>query len=204
MPIVVTCFISLDGVVQSVLSPDEDTDGGFTEGGWVSDHMDDEVAAFMGAATTRASAMLLGRRTYEGFARVWSSASTSNPAVAAMNRMPKYVASRTLTTGSWANTHILGPDLEHEVKDLVSADPDGEVAVFGSSNLLRTLAHHRLVDRYQLLTFPLVLGSGKRMFAERGTLAELTLRSSRTTVSGVVISTYTVTPGRSSGPASQQ
>ena len=81
MPIVVTNFISLDGVIQSVLSPDEDTDGGFTQGGWVSDHMDDEVAAFMASATTRASAMLLGRRTYEGFARAWGGASAGDRAV---------------------------------------------------------------------------------------------------------------------------
>lgn len=194
MPIVVTNFVSLDGVIQSVLSPDEDTEGGFSQGGWVSDHMDDEVAAFMGAVTTRASAMLLGRRTYDGFARAWATESTSDPAVAAMNRMPKYVASRTLTTGSWTNTHILGPDLEHEVKSLVSANPDAEIAVFGSSNLLQTLAHHRLVDRYQLLTFPLVLGSGKRLFAEPGTRTDLALESSFTTASGVVINTYTAHP----------
>jgi dihydrofolate reductase len=187
VPIVVTNFVSLDGVIQSVLSPDEDTDGGFTHGGWVSGHMDDEV----------------GRRTYEGFARVWATASTSNPAVAAMNRMPKYVASRTLTTGSWTNTHILGPDLEHEVKSLAAGHADGDIAVFGSTDLLRTLAHHRLVDRYQLLTFPLVLGSGKRLFVEPGTRTELTLESSRTTVSGVVISTYTPTPDRSPRPTSR-
>ena len=192
MPIVVTNFVSLAGVMQSVLSPDEDTDGGFTQGGWVSDHMDDDVAAFMASVTTGASAMLLGRRTYQGFARVWENASTSNPAVAAMNRMPKYVASRTLTTGGWTNTHVLGPDIEHEVRALTSGSPDDEIAVFGSGNLLRTLMYYRLVDRFQLLTFPLILGGGKRMFPEQGPRAELALQSSYTTIGGVVISTYTV------------
>lgn len=194
MPIVVTNFISLDGVIQSVLSPEEDTEGGFTQGGWVSDRMDDEVAAFMASVTTRASAMLLGRRTYQGFARTWGNASTSNPAVAAMNQMPKYVASRTLTTGSWTNTRILGPDLAHDVRALAAASPDDEIAVFGSSDLLQTLAHHRLVDQYQLLTFPLLLGSGKRMFPQAGARAGLVLQSSHATAGGVLISTYTVAP----------
>jgi len=194
VPIVVTNFISLDGVIQSVLSADEDTEGGFTRGGWVSEHMDDDVAAFMTGVTAGASAMLLGRRTYEGFAQVWPSASTADPAVAAMNRMPKYVASRTVTAGTWNNTHILGPDLEQEVRRLRYDSADGEIAVFGSADLIRTLAHHGLVDRYQLLTFPLVLGSGKRLFTAESPATSLTLTSSRTTVGGVVISTYVPAP----------
>jgi dihydrofolate reductase len=197
--VVVTNFVSLDGVIQSVLAPDEDTEGGFTQGGWVSDHMDDEVAMYMAAVTTGSRAMLLGRRTYEGFARVWPHASTADPAVAAMNRMPKYVASRTLTTGTWNNTHILGRDLEQEVGHLRAETAEDEIAVFGSANLLRTLIQHQLVDRYQLLTFPLVLGRGKRMFDARTETIALTLTSSHTTTSGVVISTYTPTPRQSSG-----
>jgi len=194
VPIVVTNFVSLDGVIQSVLSPDEDTDGGFTQGGWVSEHMDDDVAAFMAAVTTGARAMLLGRRTYEGFARVWSTADTANPAVAAMNRMPKYVASRTLTTGVWANSHILGPDLEQEVRALSADSGEQDIAVFGSADLLRTLMHHELVDRYQLLTFPVVLGTGKRLFTTPTRPTSLRLTSSWTTVSGIIISTYVPAP----------
>lgn len=190
MPIVVTNFVSLDGVIQSVLSPDEDTDGGFAQGGWVSEYMDDEVAAFMAAVTTSSGAMLLGRRTYDGFTRAWSTANTADPAVAAMNRMPKYVASRTLTTAAWVNTHILGADLEQEVRTVRADSGDQEIAVFGSANLLRTLARHELVDRYQLLTFPVVLGAGKRLFASQTRPTSLTLTSSYATATGIIISTY--------------
>lgn len=196
MPIVVTNFMSVDGVIQSVLSPDEDTDGGFTQGGWVCRHMDDQVAAFMAEVTIGARAMLLGRRTYEGFARVWPAASAADPAVAAMNLMPKYVASRTLSTGTWANTHILGRNLEQEARDLRADSGEEEIAVFGSADLLRTLSHHELVDRYQLLTFPVILGSGKRLFTTQTTPTRLTLTSSWTTVSGVIISTYVPHPHR--------
>lgn len=162
----VTNFVSLDGVIQSVLSADQDTEGGFTQGGWVSRSMDDEVAAFMSATTVNAGAMLLGRKTYEGFAKVWPKAGEDQPAVAAMNRMPKYVVSRSLTALDWQNSRLLGPDLEREVRQLKADGTDSEIAIFGSGELVRTLADLDLIDEYRLLTFPLVLGSGERMFGE--------------------------------------
>jgi len=188
--IAVVNFVSLDGVIQSVLSADEDTEGGFTQGGWVTRHMDEDVAAFMSATTVDAEAMLLGRKTYQGFARVWPTASEDQPAVAAMNRMPKYVASRTLTNLDWQNSRLLGPDLEREVQQLKEDGNDGEIVVFGSSELVRTLTALGLIDEYRLLTFPLVLGSGKRMFDKGSAPAELTLLSSSVTATGVLINTY--------------
>lgn len=166
---------------------------GFTQGGWVSRHMDDEVAAFMSETTVNAGAMLLGRKTYEGFVGVWPSASEDQPAVAAMNRMPKYVASRTLASVDWQNSRLLPPDLEREVRQLKVAATDGDIVVFGSGELVGTLAARGLVDEYRLLTFPLLLGSGKRMFSEGFPPANLTLVSSSATSSGVLISTYAPT-----------
>lgn len=184
-------FVSLDGVIQSVLSSEEDTEGGFTQGGWVSRLMDDDVAAFMSATTINAEAMLLGRKTYQGFARVWPSASEEQPAVAAMNRMPKYVASRSLTSVTeWQNSQLLGRDLEEEIRDLKHGSSNGEIVVFGSGELVRTLATAGLIDLYRLLTFPLVLGGGKRMFGDGFTPVDLTLLSSSVTATGVLITTY--------------
>jgi dihydrofolate reductase len=100
----------------------------------------------MSATTVNAGAMLLGRKTYQGFARSWPTASEDEPAVAAMNRMPKYVASRSLTNVDWQNTQVLGPDLEREVRHLKENGPDGEIVVFGSSELVRTLAGLDLID----------------------------------------------------------
>lgn len=188
--LVVANFVSLDGVIQSVLSADEDTEGGFKQGGWVSQAMDSDVADFMSATTIAAGAMLLGRKTYAGFAKVWPSASADEPAVAAMNRMPKYVASRSIASFDWNNTHLLGPDLEQHVRQLKVTVPDGEIVVFGSADLVRTLAGLDLVDEYRLLIFPLVLGSGKRMFAEGTKPVRLVLVSSSMTRTGVVINTY--------------
>jgi dihydrofolate reductase len=183
-------FVSLDGVIQSVLSADEDQEGGFAQGGWVSRYMDDDVAAFMSATTVNAGGMVLGRKTYQGFARVWPSASEDQLAVAAMNRMPKYVASRTLTRVDWRNSRLLGPDLEGEIRGLKEDSTSGELVIFGSGELIRTLAEFELIDEYRLLTFPVVLGSGKRMFREGTAPTELALVSSSVTSTGVVINSY--------------
>ncbi|GAA5012672.1 dihydrofolate reductase family protein [Actinopolymorpha pittospori] len=187
--VVVVNFLSLDGVMQSVLSPEEDPDGGFAAGGWVSPHIDDTVAGVMADVTTKAGALLLGRRTYEIFAAQWPYADDTEPAVAAMNRIPKYVASRTISSGPWNDTRVLGADVPAEVADLRSR-PGGDIVVFGSGQLIQTLIEHSLVDEYRLLVFPLVIGSGKRMFREGGAPANLRLVDTLTSGSGVVIATY--------------
>jgi dihydrofolate reductase len=182
-------FQSLDGVIQSVLSPDEDRDGGFSHGGWVLPYIDETVADFMQRQTVAAGGLLLGRKTYEAFAVVWPYADQTEPAVAAMNRIPKYVASTTLTATSWANTVVLGRDVPDAVARL-KKDTVDDLVVFGSSVLLRTLLAHDLVDTLHLLTFPIVLGTGKRMFSDLPAPLRFTLTGTTTSASGVVINSY--------------
>ena len=182
-------FQSLDGVIQSVLSPDEDRDGGFGYGGWVLPYIDQTVAGFMQRQTVAAGALLLGRKTYEAFAAVWPYADQTEPAVAAMNRIPKYVASTTLTETSWVHTVVLGRDIPAEVARL-KRNPVDDIVVFGSSVLLRTLLAHDLVDTLHLLTFPIVLGTGKRMFSDLPAPLRFTLTGVTTSASGVAINSY--------------
>jgi dihydrofolate reductase len=187
--VVVINFISLDGIIQAPLRADEDTDGGFAHGGWVQPFMDETVATFMSGATSRAAGLLLGRRTYQNFVVDWEQTDATDPAIAAMNRIPKYLASRTLTDPSWHNTIRLGPDLPAEVEQLRSGE-GGEILVFGSGQLVRCLHQHDLVDEYRLLTFPILLGGGKRMFAETAELTNFELIERRTSDSGVTINSY--------------
>ncbi|WP_242569398.1 dihydrofolate reductase family protein [Streptomyces sp. NP-1717] len=182
-------FVSLDGVMQSVLSADEDRDGGFDHGGWVLPHVDEAVERFMSEATAGAGALLLGRRTYEIFATTWPYAHMNDPAMAAMNAMPKYVASRTLRDPGWANTTVLGADPAAEIGRIKAAS-EGETVVLGGGGLLGTLIEADLVDEYRLLVFPLVLGSGKRLFTDRRSPRGLRLTATEPTPSGVLINTY--------------
>ena len=183
-------FISIDGVIQSPLSSDEDRDGGFRHGGWVPPSSDDTVNDFMEGVTVGAAGMLLGRRSYEILSAAWSDADDSEPAVAAMNRMPKYVVSSTLNDPGWQNSHVITGEMASAITDLKDRTA-GDLVVFGSGTLVRGLAAHNLVDEYRLLLFPIVLGAGKRMFDERGHLARFSLTDSVVTASGVVLLTYT-------------
>lgn len=187
--LVVVNFVSLDGVIQSVLSADEDRDGGFDHGGWVMPYVDHVVEKFMSDSTTGAGALLLGRRTYEIFAGTWPHADPTDPAVAAMNAMPKYVASTTLSDVTWANSHVLGADTAAEV-GRVKSRSEAETVVLGSGGLIRTLIEHDLIDEYRLLVFPLLLGGGKKLFADDTTRRPLTLVSTTTSTTGVSITTY--------------
>lgn len=188
--VVVVNFISIDGVIQSPLSPDEDRSGGFEHGGWVPPYSDESVDAFMQETTLSAAGMLLGRRSYEILCEAWSEAEDSEPAVAAMNLMPKYVVSFSSKDLRWQNSHVLTGDLAPAVTGIKDRT-DGDLVVFGSGALVRELAEHDLVDEYRLLLFPIVLGSGKRMFDDHGHLGRFTLTGSVTAQSGVVILTYT-------------
>jgi len=139
--------------------------------------------------TVAAGGLLFGRKTYEAFAAVWPYADQTEPAVAAMNRVPKYVASTTLTETSWANSVVLRRDVPAEVARL-KASPGDDLVVFGSSVLLRTLLANDLVDTLHLLTFPIVLGAGKRMFSDLPATLRFMLTGVRTSASGVVINSY--------------
>lgn len=182
-------FVSLDGVVQSPLSKDEDRDGGFAHGGWVLPYIDEVVEQFMQDVTVAASSMLLGRRTYEILRAAWADADETDPAVAAMNRMPKHVLSSSSGNLGWSNSHRVQGDLGSAVTDLKEGS-DGDIVVFGSAQLVRVLARLDLVDQYRLLLFPVLLGSGKKMFDDDAPLTQFSLVATRVSLSGVAIHSY--------------
>jgi len=187
--LLVTAFLSVDGVVQGPGGPDEDTDGGFTHGGWVVPHFEEELGARMVELTGRADALLLGRRTYEIFAASWPLAAADDPIGAKLNGMAKHVASRTLTSVDWQNSTLLTGDTPDAVREL-KAGPGGEIQVHGSGGLVQTLLEHDLVDELHLLVFPVLIGSGKRLFSGGTVPAGLRLEETATTPRGVVVSRY--------------
>jgi dihydrofolate reductase len=186
--LVVGTFVSLDGVMQAPGAPEEDTDGGFALGGWLVPHFDDVMGEAVMASHERASAFLLGRRSYDLLAGHWPRVGGDDPLAAKLNGAPKYLASRTRTSGDWAGTTVIS-DAATGVATL-RRTLDGEIMVIGSSDLIRTLLAHDLVDEFRLFIAPIVLGSGKRLFAEGARPAGLTLVNSITTPSGVMAQTY--------------
>jgi dihydrofolate reductase len=185
----VTAFVSVDGVVQAPGGPDEDRDGGFEHGGWVVPHVDDQLREGMVALTRRADALLLGRRTYDIFAASWPLAPADDPIGSKLNTMRKYVASRTLSAPAWQNSTLLGDDVVEAVWALKDG-PGGEIQVHGSGALVQTLLEHDLVDELHLLVFPVLIGSGKRLFADGTVPAGLRLLDTATSSTGVVVSRY--------------
>ncbi|GAA4533341.1 dihydrofolate reductase family protein [Amycolatopsis samaneae] len=184
----VTSFVTLDGVVQAPGGPDEDREGGFAHGGWAVPRMSQELIGRMTDLLADAGALLLGRRTYDMFAATWPLAGADDPIGARMNALPKYVASRTLERVSWRNSTLLTGDVAEAVAELKRGE-GAEIQVHGSGGLLRTLLAHDLVDEFHVLTFPVLVGPGKRLFGT-GTVPA-GLRHEGTTVSGgVVISDY--------------
>jgi dihydrofolate reductase len=155
--LVVGTFMTLDGVVQAPGAPNEDQEGGFAHGGWTVPLFDDELGQRMVALTDRADALLLGRKTYEGFAASWPLVGDEDPIAAKLNRIPKYVVSRTLTTAAWANTTILSGDVAKEVAEL-REQPGGEIHVSGSGTLIQTLLRHDLVDEFVLVVLGDIAG----------------------------------------------
>ena len=168
----VDLFLTLDGVYQAPGGPDEDRAGGFELGGWQATYFDDESGATIGAGIERIDALLLGRRTYDIFAGYWPDHGHADPIAATFNTVPKFVVSRTLTDPSWEGTTVL-TEVAAEVRAL--KDRFGEIHVIGSGDLVRTLLREDLVDRLNLLLYPLVLGSGKRVFGDGTVPAAFTL-----------------------------
>lgn len=196
--IVVQAFITLDGVVQSGGGPDEDREGGFEHGGWTADYDaaydGEEIGQIVGEWESRTEALLLGRKTYEIFAGSWgvwdeNAQGLQGELTRRYNRIPKYVASRTLTGLGWQNSQLLGPDVPTAVEQLRTS-PGGEIRVWGSTELVRTLAGHDLIDEYRLAVYPLVLGTGKKLFSDGFALTRLSLAETRALPSGVLINTY--------------
>jgi dihydrofolate reductase len=187
--LVVGMFVTLDGVVQAPGGPDEDRDGGFTHGGWTVPLWDEELDQIVTEQTSRAGGLLLGRKTYEIFAASWPQVSDDDPIAASLNRMPKYVASRSLNSVTWNNSTLLGEDVPGAVAKL-KEEPGGELQVTGSGNLVQTLLKHDLVDTFNLLVFPVLLGTGKRLFADGTIPVGLKLVNTAVTGNGVAVHTY--------------
>jgi dihydrofolate reductase len=192
MKLTTTTFVSVDGVMQGLGAPDEDRSGGFERGGWVTPLFDKETAAVLNQIYGRADAFLFGRRTYEIFAGSWGALKEippDNPIAVALNTQPKYVASTTLTDPKWAKTTVLSRDVAAAVRDL-KAKPGRELQVHGSGKFIRWLFDTDLVDEINLLTCPVVLGQGTRLFPDTGPDKALKLVESRSTSAGVIIRVY--------------
>jgi dihydrofolate reductase len=184
--------VSVDGVMQGLGGPDEDRRGGFERGGWALPLFvnDTEAVTFVNQVYQRADAFLFGRRTYEIFAGSWGVMTDSdNPIAAALNTRPKYVASTTLTDPRWADTTVLSGDVAAAIGEL-KARPAGELQVHGSGSLVRWLLGNHLVDEITLLTYPVVLGQGTRLFPDTGPDTALDLVHSQSTPKGVTIQVY--------------
>jgi dihydrofolate reductase len=194
MKLTVNMNVSVDGVMQGLGGPEEDRRGGFGRGGWAMPHFDSETEALVGEVYQRADAFLFGRWTYEVFAGSWGTGSWGadqgdNPISVALNTRPKYVASTTLTDPRWADTTVLSGDVADALAEL-KAKPGGELQVHGSGDLVRWLLGERLIDEITLLTYPVVIGQGTRLFAATGPDAALELVDSRATAGGVTIQVY--------------
>ena len=185
--LVVSTFMTLDGVMQAPGGPEEDPSGGFTHGGWSVNYWDEPMGADMTEFFAKPFDLLLGRKTYEIFAAHWPHV-TDDPANV-LNSARKYVASRTLKTVDWNNSTLLEGDVAQAVADLKAQDGP-EIQVHGSSDLIQTLLAHNLVDELRIWTFPLVVGTGKRLFGHGTLPGGLELVDAKTSTTGVVMATY--------------
>lgn len=189
--LIVTAFVTLDGVMQAPGGPNEDVDRGFEYGGWQVPYVDDDFMSLMSRIFERgADHLLLGRRTYEIFASYWPRVTDETNTIAVkLNTMPKYVASHTLRSVEWQGSHLLEGEAAQAVARLKER-LDGVIMTQGSADLIRTLQQHDLVDEYRLFVNPVVLGTGKRLFAGGAAPVAWTLTESRTTAAGVQYCAY--------------
>src|SRR3954471_14028171 len=191
MRIILSDFISLDGVVQAPGGKDEDTDGGFQHGGWSAPFFDPEsMGAVIGEVMDRTEALLFGRRTWDVMAAAWPQRA-GDPYADQMNAIGKYVVSRTLAGDDlvWNTTLISGEDAIAEIATLRSRD-GGDLLIWGSASLVRALLREGLVDELNLMVEPILLGGGKRIFPEDGVARPLELVSTVTAGTGVLVCTY--------------
>jgi dihydrofolate reductase len=186
--LVVSTFLTLDGVMQAPGGPGEDDSGCFTHGGWSVRYWDEHMGQVMGAAMSTPFDLVLGRRTYDIFAAYWPHA-PEEAGAKPLNDATKYVASRSRPTLEWAGSVLIEGDAAEGVAALKEGDGP-ELQVHGSGNLVQTLLRHHLVDEFRLWVFPVVLGSGKRLFADGTVPTGLSLVDSTVSTTGVVIGTY--------------
>ena len=184
-----TTFLTLDGVMQAPGAPGEDRGGNFPYGGWLFPHADEDMGKTMVEIFSKADAFLLGRTTYDIFSAYWPRVTDpADPIASKLNALPKFVASRTLTTFNWRASSPVR-DVVKQVGELKKRF-SGEVQVHGSGGLAQTLMAHDLIDEYRLLTFPVTLGTGKRLFSAGTLPATLKLLRSHATSKGAVVSVY--------------
>ncbi|MET9659704.1 dihydrofolate reductase family protein [Streptomyces sp. NPDC006510] len=192
-----TTFLSLDGVMQAPGGPDEDRSGGFEYGGWTVPFADEGMMQFINELFGRSAAFLLGRRTYDIFAAYWPKVTAPDHLVASrLNALPKYVVSTTLDSPMWHDTTVISTDVAEEIARLKERTEGGELQIHGSGALARSLMAHGLIDEYNLLVYPVVLGRGARLFPEGGQPTAFERTEARETPSGISIHTY-----RPAGPA---
>jgi dihydrofolate reductase len=187
--LVVIEFVTLDGVMQGLGSPDEDRDGGFEHGGWSAPYFDEVQGSVAVQGLAATTAYLFGRRTYEKMAAFWPTQPDANPMAAHLNATPKFVASRSLTEPTWSGTQVLQGELVPAVRALKSAG-DGVIAVLGSGVLVQELIGNDLVDGFRLFLHPLLLGTGKRLFRELDHPRRLRLVDCTPTTTGVLMLSY--------------
>jgi dihydrofolate reductase len=187
--LVILSFMTLDGVMQAPGGPEEDPTDGFKQGGWSVTYFDDFLGNVMAEQMGKSFDLLLGRRTYEIFAAHWPYVKGDDPFAAKLNSARKYVVSKTLGKADWSNSVLIKGDVVQEIKKLKEQNaPD--LQVHGSGKLIQTLLRHDLVDEFLLKIYPVVLGKGKRLFAEGTVPASFKLIDSKTSPKGVIIATY--------------
>jgi dihydrofolate reductase len=186
--LIVNTFLTLDGVMQAPGGPGEDDSDGFGYGGWSVNYWDERMGQVMDELMGRPFSLVLGRRTYDIFAGFWPKA-TEQQGAKPLNDAVKYVASRSRPTLTWDKSVLIDGDAADGVAALKKEDGP-ELQVHGSADLLQTLIRHNLVDRYHIWVFPVVVGAGKRLFADGTVPAGLTLVDSVVSTTGVVIGTY--------------
>jgi dihydrofolate reductase len=194
MRLIISEFISLDGVTQAPGGPEEDTDDGFEHGGWSGPFFDPEVMGpAIGEVMDRTEALLYGRRTWEGMAAAWPERA-GDPFADQMNSLPKYVVSRTLAADEaasrWSNTTLLEGDGIEAIRELRAGGGDGGLQVWGSASLVRQLVENDLVDEYLLMIEPILLGGGKSIHPSDGQARPLELVSVTPTKTGVLVCSY--------------
>ena len=186
--LIVSTFLTLDGVMQAPGGPEEDDSGGFTHGGWSVNYWDDKMAKVMGEAMSVPFDLVLGRKTYDIFAAYWPHASEEDGA-GPLNNATKFVASRSHRTLDWGPSVLIEGDAAEGVAALKQGDGP-ELQVHGSGNLIQTLLRNNLVDEFRLWVFPVVIGSGKRLFSDGAMPSGLKLIDTTVSTTGVVIGTY--------------
>ena len=185
--LIVSTFLTLDGVMQAPGGPEEDPSGGFEHGGWSFGYWDDQMASVMEESMSKPFDIVLGRRTYEIFAAYWPH--VDNADAEPINTATKHVASTTLTSLDWQNSQLIEGDAAGGIRALKEQDGP-ELQVHGSANLIQTLLRHNLVDELRLWVFPVVIGSGKRLFGDGAIPAGLRLVDHKTSSTGVVMGTW--------------